>query len=516
MGHILIRSGKDPFTSVSGESTLAQDVFNSNVGNYLFAHSVHRTLMIPGTDLVSNSTLSETRAATPRDIARINEAFDAFVVPLANAFRPEFAHRLANLTTLIEGLTIPVVVVGVGAQASLGQDSMAGTSLDATVAAFATAVLDRSASIGVRGEFTADYLTAIGVPADSIDVIGCPSLFLHGPDFRLPTAPLLLHDASRIALSVTPGVPALGAAVRAWQQRHPELFFVGQDLVDLRLILWGEGPLDADPDLPLYAGHPLFARDRVRFPLDVWTWLDLLTDVDFAIGTRLHGTIAALLAGSPGVLLTHDSRTAELAAYHCIPSVGSTALLEVPSVEELAGAYDPEPFNQTYPHQMATYLTFLERNGLEHIHQPGRSNPDFLGRVGAQVFPAPLTPLIPENPQEYAARLSWLRDGLAFDSTRHRQAYRAPHPYPAPRDQWTTEKRAARHVQQRLSETETRLRRTEASLRRSRARAQRQRKLIAVQARRLNRQSARLDAVEARTIRFLLARVKRRLARLFS
>ena len=102
MTRILIRAGRDPFVPVGGEATLTQDVFNTNVGNYLFSHSVQRALMVPGTEIVPDSTLAEPRPAKAEAVARVNEEFDAYVVPLANAFRPDFAPRLANLTSLIE------------------------------------------------------------------------------------------------------------------------------------------------------------------------------------------------------------------------------------------------------------------------------------------------------------------------------------------------------------------------------------------------------------------------------
>ncbi len=111
-----IRSGKGPLTPVSAEATLAQDIFHGNVGNHLYTHAVHKTLLTPGTKIVSNGTLSEVRRATADDCARANEKFDAFVIPLANAFRPQFRDRLENLTAFVKGLTIPVVVVGVGVQ----------------------------------------------------------------------------------------------------------------------------------------------------------------------------------------------------------------------------------------------------------------------------------------------------------------------------------------------------------------------------------------------------------------
>ncbi len=496
---ILIRSGKDPFTPVSGEATLAQDVFNSNTGNYLFAHSVHKMLMTPGTEVVSNATLSETRPATATAIARVNEQFDAFVIPLANAFRPGFEPRLRCLTSLVAGLTVPVVVTGVGAQAALGVPAMSGSPLDDVVREFVAAVLERSASIGVRGEFTAAYLRDLGFPADTIDVIGCPSVFLHGPDFRLaPAAGDLAADA-RVALSVTDGVPHLGRFVARLADEHPASVFIGQDRDDLRAILWGEGPArETDPELPLRPDHRLYREDRVRFPLETWTWLQLLAEFDFAVGTRLHGSVAALLAGTPATLLAHDSRTAELATHHQLPHVSATALEQDPSARELWASYDPEPFNEVYQARFETFLTFLERNGLEHVHQPGLENPEYDERVSTATFAPPLAPLSPSHPEEYAARLRWLRDATTFDSRKHRQAYRAPYPFPPPRDQWTPEKESARELERRVTAAENGLVRARQRLRAAERRAERLAKRVAGQRQQLRSQRQRLDRQKAR------------------
>jgi polysaccharide pyruvyl transferase WcaK-like protein len=39
----------------------------------------------------------------------------------------------------------------------------------------------------------------------------------------------------------------------------------------------------------------------------------------FAFGTRIHGNVAGVLAGTPSVVLANDSRTVELSEYHGIP-----------------------------------------------------------------------------------------------------------------------------------------------------------------------------------------------------
>ena len=74
-----------------------------------------------------------------------------------------------------------------------------------------------------------------------------------------------------------------------------------------------------DSLLPVHPSHPFFREDRTRFYVDPWPWIDDLRDFDFSFGTRIHGTIAALLAGTPAVVLAHDSRTLELARYFDIP-----------------------------------------------------------------------------------------------------------------------------------------------------------------------------------------------------
>ena len=59
MSRLLIRAGKSPFTAVTAETTLTQDVFNSNTGNFLFQHAVWESLAIDGAELTANSTLRD-------------------------------------------------------------------------------------------------------------------------------------------------------------------------------------------------------------------------------------------------------------------------------------------------------------------------------------------------------------------------------------------------------------------------------------------------------------------------
>lgn len=456
MTRLLIRSGKDPFTPVVAESTLTQDVFNSNSGNYLFQHSMWKTLSVNGAELVSNATLSERVSPQAGDAARINDTFDHFVIPLANAFRAEFAPRLDRLAELIEGLKIPVTVTGVGAQAPHGHGIEALGPVDATVKKFVGLVLDRSASIGVRGEFTKSYLLSLGFPDAAIDVIGCPSLFLHGRDFRIDKRVDTLTSDSPLALNLTPEVPGIGAFATAQGERHPHLTYIGQDAHDLRMLLWGVPfPHVDDPLVPVHLEHPLYQQDRIRLFLDTWPWYDFMSTQDFAYGTRFHGNVAALLGGTPAHLLAHDSRTLELAEYHRMPYTVMPSFGADLRAEELYAATDMSEFNAELPRGFDRFTAFLDRNDLAHIWTPGNGTGDFDERLAAATFPPAVHPLIASDGHEIASRLQWLRDGMVIDITRHPQAFQHPYPYPAWDGAGSRHARLHAKVQAQAGEIET-------------------------------------------------------------
>ncbi|WP_313408387.1 polysaccharide pyruvyl transferase family protein [Aeromicrobium sp.] len=488
MARILIRAGKDPFTAVAPETTLTQDVFNSNSGNYLFQHSVWKALDVAPHELIANSTLSERRAAGSQDARRISDEFDHFVIPMANSFRADFADKLENLTTLIEQLTIPATVIGIGAQAPADRSFGPLADVEDATRRFVAAVLDRSASIGVRGEFTRDFLVHLGFPADSIDVIGCPSLFLQGPDLQVHKRLDSITADAALALNLTPEVPGIGTFATDQAARHPNLTYIGQDAHDLRLLLWGTAhPHVDDPLVPTHLRHRLYQENRMRLFVDTWTWYDFLARQDFAYGTRFHGNVAALLAGTPAMMLAHDSRTLELAEYHQMPHRVQPRFDEPVSVEELYAATDPTAFNEALPDRFGRYTAFLERNGLEHRWQPGSDGSQFDTRLEQASFPPAVQTLAAPDLSEVAARLDWLRHAMVIDMSRHPRRY--DYPFNTP----TYQGAGSRHA--RLADQRDEKQRT--------------------QQRRIDELSARLERIERTTVRGFSARVLRRLRRLF-
>lgn len=365
---ILVRAGKDPLTSMTAERSLSirhDGVFGTNAGNMLFYTAAWRTLLTDDVELVADGYSTE-RDRPQRVAGMINGEFDRLVIPLANAFRKSFVPQLDRLTEVIRRLEVPVSVLGVGAQFGLSAGvETASPELRESVRAFVAAVLDRSPSIGVRGDFTRAFLTDLGFGDNQIDVIGCPSLYGFGGTGHIAPKSQL-SEQSAVAVTYSPYLRDVGGFVDQVTREYPNSYVVPQTVEALALMLHGRPTRYADKrDLPESPEHELYRTDRMRFFVDATTWIDTLRDRDLVIGTRIHGTIAGLLAGAPSILIAHDSRTRELAEFHAIPHRTKAALRKV-NIEKWFEQADFEAFGVRHTENLATFRAFLGRHGLAH------------------------------------------------------------------------------------------------------------------------------------------------------
>jgi polysaccharide pyruvyl transferase len=402
MTKILIRGTKSPFEAISAERMLRDNLIANNSGNLLFLETAWKILSARGSEITPDG-LSAHRIGADR----INERFDVYVIPLANAFRQSYEDSLVRLTRVIERLTIPVVVLGVGVQFSRSHEPGATRPFDDSVKAFVKAVLDRSPSIGVRGEITQDYLGQLGFR--DVEVIGCPSMFLNGERLEVTKRTPTLDRDARIGIGVTPRIPKMGPIVMSHVQRYPNLEYLAQDIDALRLLLWGEGPTesaDGNGPLPIHLSHPLLRDDKSVFFVDPWPWLDHMRDTDFVFGTRIHGSIAAVLSGTPGYLFAHDARTLELARYFELPH---RPLSEIPPDVDAADLYDEADFGPLIAGHLERFRRFtgyLERHGLRHVFEPGEGTSAFDERIAAVRFPPPVR-VSPVTPVRRTRRRAW-------------------------------------------------------------------------------------------------------------
>ncbi|MBD0837643.1 MULTISPECIES: polysaccharide pyruvyl transferase family protein [unclassified Streptomyces] len=457
MQRILLRSGKSPYDVVPVEEALHRDVIATNSGNLIFSDATHKILETPGTEVVSNGIRTDVKAA-----GRINDQYDAFVVPLANAFRPSFEASLKRMTQLISKLKIPVVVVGVGAQTGLGYDPARLKPIEKSVRAFVSAVLDRSASIGVRGEFTEQYLKDMGFR--DVEVIGCPSLFMYGKDLAVRKGVPALTAESRIAINGSHSAvqsQGLDRVIAAAHERYPHLRYIGQNLSDAQQLHWRDlsHPNGRITAMPTHPDHPMYREDKARVYIDPITWIDDLREFDYSFGSRIHGNIAALLAGTPATVLCSDSRTLELCRYFDIPHrrIDQLAKGEVVDPAELYAESDYSALVDGHHERFERFTGFLDRNGLRNTFTHGDGGAAFEKRMRSLSFPPGVRPWIDSDPATLASRFGWLQTRIGALSAENaklkKQLAQKPAPVVVQAQQPTSVYRRARRAMGRAIQT---------------------------------------------------------------
>jgi polysaccharide pyruvyl transferase WcaK-like protein len=305
---------------------------------------------------------------TPAD----TEGCDCIVIAAANWL--DSHSDFSDLAARLETTTLPVVIVGLGAQAGLDR---AIPSLKQGTDRLVRLVAERSAAISVRGRFSAEVLEHYGLKR--VQVTGCPSLLLAGatrPEVRRPARleprDCLVHGTRHLFHQTSDLQRHL--YVEAFRQKLDLL--LQSELADFYCALGRTqnvtimerchatlGLAYATNDLEGLCRY-IAEHGKVFFRFDEWH--RFVARKGFCVGTRIHGTVAALLAGTPATLIAHDARTVELAQTMNIPHVEASAVpLDAPF--DAPSYHDPEAitrFQDGYAAYRAEFVDFFARNGL--------------------------------------------------------------------------------------------------------------------------------------------------------
>ncbi|MCM2981877.1 polysaccharide pyruvyl transferase family protein [Niallia circulans] len=364
MKKILIRAGMSPLEPFDAAKMIMDNTFGGNIGNLIYQYSVFRTLMTKDTIITPDYyTYGPDRAD------EINENYDCYIIPLADAFRNEFIPSLRRYTKLINKLKIPVVVIGVGLRAPFEPKLNEGFPFDKDVKNFVKAVLKKSSIIGVRGEITAKYLTRLGF-REGIDhvVIGCPSMYTFGRELSIRNTRVTKESKICVNSSRRSQKKVLEFIARGMAE-YPNHYFIPQWLKELKLTYLGAPSIaEISKKYPIKMSDPVYMNNRVRFFLNVPTWLEFMKDADLSFGARLHGNIAATIAGTPSLIIPKDARMRELAEYHQLTNLmankitGKTSLLEIIEKSDFQSPVKVQGRN--FDH----FIDFLNKNQLEHIY----------------------------------------------------------------------------------------------------------------------------------------------------
>lgn len=408
MRKILIRASVAPWAEYTPLDVINDKIIGNNTGNLLFASSVTRLLytedteidFLPDKDLVANKITPE----------YINETYEQLILPMANAFREDFVNKcLKKWTALIKKLKIPVVVVGIGVQMKYEPNLDCKRVFDDAVKDFIGAVLEHSNSVGVRGEITKAYLNRMGFR--QIDVIGCPSLAMFGPELPVrDKVPLTAQSAVCFTGSVSNPVNFKEFALRN-REILPNYYFMPQFIDDLKLLYLGI-PLPDTPNARTLYPHTIddqvFLEDKARFFINLPSILEFNQKIDFNYGTRIHGAIGNILCGVPSLLFPTDARVRELAEYHNIPGMPAHLVDENTNILELYENTDFSQVNQGHAQRFWHLIDFLKDNGVPNIYQnrtavPSTSLMD--KKLEGVRFEGPVRSILTCPPDEIARRM---------------------------------------------------------------------------------------------------------------
>ncbi|MEQ3670371.1 polysaccharide pyruvyl transferase family protein [Pseudophaeobacter sp.] len=301
---------------------------------------------------------------------------DCIVIAAANWLNnhADFGH----IADKLEATNLPIIALGLGAQSSLDKQM---PKLKPGTQRLISLLAERSPLISARGTFSCEVLEQYG--AKNAVPTGCPSLLMQGE-----TAPKFRTRDSSAALQ--PGEISLHSTRHHFHKAaNPFYTYLYQQALLNRhdLLLQSEladfyytmGRLN-NPEIkekaasllsevyqatPYKLGTYLRQHGHVYFSLE--TWLEYCRTKAFFLGTRIHGTIAAVLAGTPSLLIAHDSRTVEMSEAMAIPymrkdEIDMDAPLRAEEYYERALDHD---FEAAYRRYWEGFRDFFERCGLQ-------------------------------------------------------------------------------------------------------------------------------------------------------
>lgn len=306
------------FSQASRNDITVQQLFSNygnNTGNMLFSESLLRNIS------------GATRGHLGFSEADVEE-HDCIILAAANWLNPGM--DFAGLAARLEKTKLPVIAIGLGAQSPLNKTM---PILSEGTKRLVKLIADRSASISVRGTFSGEVLEHYGVR--NVTVTGCPSLLLAGSE-----APTLRGYNSDNRNEISVGATRHGFhssdsfqlyIYRQAMRQNVELI-LQSELADMYFSLGRLNNLEIREKAVALLANVYEAEEReivqylcnkskVFFDLD--EWISHMAQRSLYVGTRLHGAVAALLAGTPATLIAHDSRTLEAAEPLHIPCVRS-------------------------------------------------------------------------------------------------------------------------------------------------------------------------------------------------
>lgn len=333
-----------------------------NTGNLAFRYAVWHHILSP--------KIHFTWDADPREV---RERCQVLVIPSSNQANP--ASDYGKRATFLEEVDLPVVPVGLGAQASVIGERL---RLTAGTIRYLRSLGDRSTAIGIRGGYTGEVLSDLGI--DNVVEVGCPANLIN-PDPHLGQQierRLRSPEGRAIAVAtsdLTPGHQTFEAKLFQWLLERDGLYVCQSHSYLVALARRMSGDLSElekeqvrDYLLPGSSESRFLgaAARHFRVFFSVAEWMDAIRGVELSIGARIHGNLLAIQAGVPGICVYHDSRTEELARTLRIPLISHVELEAAGSLEQVCEEleFDGTAYDRRRAELACRYQQLMARSGI--------------------------------------------------------------------------------------------------------------------------------------------------------
>ena len=352
---------------------------SANNGNLIFNFALQNIVKLSGVKI---------RWHTKSEV--LNQDGSGLLLPMANNIGPHM--DLLKSGPKLEGVNVPVVIMGIGVQFNLDDDVTTGASrVPEGSISWLKHLGDMSemANISVRGSMTKSFFEHIGL-GHKVVALGCPSHFIS----RNKTLGEALGKKSR---AITKASLANGIGITAGSPHKPQLAILERFLIKI-LTEYGGSYLVQDPsDLIKLAEGWAKAEDKdsietIRerwFPestleqMQTWfrrfsrtyvsvpQWFSDVSKHEMVVGTRIHGCQVALQSGVPTVCLYVDSRTKELCETMQVPCLEARKFQKDPNIDQLietVANWDWRRYDENRIGLAKKTVDFANDNGLPLTH----------------------------------------------------------------------------------------------------------------------------------------------------
>ena len=323
----------------------------------------------------------------PAMIDRLNAEYDYVFLRGSNYVHAEM--DWVQAPDVLRRLKIPVIAFGIGAQAPVS-----GTlELSEATKTVLKLIGDSTASLGVRGTYSAEVLNDLGIK--NVRIIGCPTAFRNNnPNLaiRLPA----LEQVKKAGITLRREVSKTYAQdIQRYLTFHRDLVKAMADRFEVTLMSKGEAEEKklalGTPEQKAAAMAALednawatswyldeqvadLYQSRMFYSDVVAEYERLVRGLDLVLGYRLHGNLMALANGTPSIYFTYDSRTVEFADTFKIPSVDVFAGQEF-RLEDYWDQARFDRFNTAYAQVYGQMRDFLVENGVDNKMVPRTAEP---------------------------------------------------------------------------------------------------------------------------------------------